>query len=233
MAYAQSGDPRSRATAVVAVVAVHAGLGALLLYGLAANGVIKIEEPKLVGGQIPIAPPPPPPPPDPTPTQQVQPKDSAAAPKPYAPTPVFTFEPGPTVDTTDVFPPLPTSFPTAGSGGMGDTGAGETPLPTPQPSFDPVPARVANDASSWVTQSDYRTSWITREWAGTASFRLSIGTDGKVKQCSITRSTGHAALDDATCALVSKRAKFKPATGSSGAKVAGSYTGSVRWQIPR
>ncbi|MCL4674383.1 MAG: energy transducer TonB, partial [Sphingomonadaceae bacterium] len=83
-----------------------------------------------------------------------------------------------------------------------------------------------------ITESDYKTSWINRGWAGSAGFRLQVGANGRVEGCQITRSTGHTALDEATCALVTKRARFDPARNGNGDKVSGSYTSSVLWQIP-
>ena len=40
-------------------------------------------------------------------------------------------------------------------------------------------------------------------------------------------------LDDATCKLVTRRARFKPATDGEGNPTTGSYSNAVRWQIPR
>ena len=67
---------------------------------------------------------------------------------------------------------------------------------------------------------------------GKARFRLEIAADGRVASCTITGSSGFAALDQATCALVSKRAKFQPARGSEGQPVAATYTNAIDWQLP-
>ena len=48
----------------------------------------------------------------------------------------------------------------------------------------------------------------------------------------MTRSTGNGQLDAATCRYIERRARFEPATDESGAKVIGSYTGTVKWEIP-
>ena len=93
-------------------------------------------------------------------------------------------------------------------------------------------ARPANNARAWVTQSDYRSSWISRDYAGTVGFRLNVGASGRVEGCSVTQSSGVAALDEATCQLVTRRARFDPAKNGEGRAVAGSYNGAVRWQLP-
>ena len=54
-----------------------------------------------------------------------------------------------------------------------------------------------------------------------------------MSQCAIVRSSGFRGLDAAACSAVKKRARFRPATDENGQKVAGSYSNSVRWQIPR
>ena len=59
-----------------------------------------------------------------------------------------------------------------------------------------------------------------------------IGSNGRVNACEITASSGHAALDEATCKFVTRRARFEPATDSNGAKVVGSYSSKVTWRIP-
>ena len=68
--------------------------------------------------------------------------------------------------------------------------------------------------------------------SGVASFALTIDSRGKVSDCTITRSTGHSALDQATCTLIERRAKFDPAKDSYGNPIAGTYRNSVNWKIP-
>ena len=132
----------------------------------------------------------------------------------------------PKVDATDIVLPTADLLPKV------------IPLPTPGPSMrptpavEPVPARPRNDPGLWVTEADYRSSWINREMVGTARFRLQVGTSGKVEGCAITGSSGYSELDRATCDLVARRAKFEPAKSSDGERIAGTYISSVRWQLP-
>ena len=39
-------------------------------------------------------------------------------------------------------------------------------------------------------------------------------------------------LDEATCELVTRRARFDPAKNNQGRAVAGNYSSAVRWQLP-
>ncbi|MEL7728873.1 TonB family protein [Citromicrobium bathyomarinum] len=229
MAYATANTPQNRMTAIVTVGAIHAGLGALLIYGLTTGGFAPPKDPPISAGQIPIEPPPPPPEPTPEPTQtQDASSRSIVAPKP----PISIPTSAPRVDTSDIIlpptPPVPNVIPSA----LPTIAPPLPPPPSPTPSFDAVPARPANNPGGWVTQADYRTSWISRDYAGTVGFRVSVGASGRVEGCSVTRSSGVSALDEATCQLVTRRARFDPAKNDQGRATAGKYTGAVRWQLP-
>ena len=226
MAYAT--QTTNRMPAIVAVAGIHAGIGALLVYGLATGGFAPPEIPNLTAGQITIEPPPPPPTPEPQPTSSAQPSArDVVAPKP----PISVATSAPSVDTSEIIlppaPPQPIPLPN-----VTPTLAPPPPPPSPTPSFDPVAARPANNPGSWVTQSDYRSSWISRDYAGQVGFRVKVGASGKVENCAVTRSSGVSALDQATCQLVTRRARFDPAKNGQGRAVAGSYSGAVLWQLP-
>jgi len=62
----------------------------------------------------------------------------------------------------------------------------------------------------------------------TATFRVTIDDDGRVANCQITQSSGHADLDEATCKNVSRRARFRKPSDGFGTV----YTNRVRWVIP-
>jgi protein TonB len=222
MAYLQHTNWRDRPGAVIGVIAIHGLVGYALVTGLSFTQIVDaIKNPDAVNVVVPITPPPPPP------DDQVKPDPRITENPVVAPRPPVDLGPQrPPIDSTVIIPPLGDIIPKA------------IPSPTPGPStrpspvFDPVAARPRNDPGSWVTQDDYRPSWINREMVGTARFRLQIAASGKVESCTITGSSGHAELDRATCDLVTRRARFDAATDATGAKVDGSYASSVRWQLP-
>lgn len=225
MAYTDSKRTADRAASVAGVIAVHAALGYALIIGLQFTGVIPRDPPNPKGIFVDPLPLPPPPPPKPE-TDPNKPVDSVI----FTPPTTLTLVPNPAdLDTSEVLPP-PSEFTVPAPEPAFTPAPG--PAPSPAPRFDPVAAKARNDPGGWITQSDYKTSWINREWAGRASFRLQISASGKVEGCQITRSTGYDALDEATCALVSRRAKFEPARDSNGEKTAGTFTNSVLWEIP-
>ena len=64
-------------------------------------------------------------------------------------------------------------------------------------------------------------------------FTVQVSPEGRVTDCTVTGSSGSPDLDEAACRSISRRARFNPATNGEGEKVAGTYSNSVRWQIPK
>jgi protein TonB len=63
---------------------------------------------------------------------------------------------------------------------------------------------------------DYPASAQAAGAEGTSQAEITIGTDGRVIGCNITRSSGNSALDQATCNIIRRRAKYTPARDSNG-----------------
>ena len=235
MAYADRETGAERPAAIAGVAAVHVAIAALLVVGLKTIVPVITPDPPLTGETITMPLPPPPPTPDAAPTQAND-LTPPQTPRPHAPAPPITF---PTFDPGIITDPIlgdpgldiPGGGTIGGIGGGADN-PGTRPKPDPGPTYDPVVAQPRGDAANWVTRDDYRSSWIAREMVGTARFRLEIDSTGKVTHCQITRTSGHDALDEATCRLVSRRAKFTPARDASGARVTGTYSNAVTWQLP-
>lgn len=226
MAYLQNSNWRERPGAVAGVIVVHGLIGYALVAGLDASQIVEtVKNPQ--GIFVPeVKLPPPPPRPQPT----VEPDLKLTTPPAHAPSPPLDLSTTrPAVDVTDVVIPQIDEVITRYV--PGPTPAPE-PAISPRPAFDPVSARPRNDPGSWVTEADYRSSWINREMVGTARFRLEIGAGGKVEQCTITGSSGYPELDRATCDLVTRRARFDAAKDVTGARTSGTYASSVRWQLP-
>lgn len=66
---------------------------------------------------------------------------------------------------------------------------------------------------------------------GRSTFKVSVDAAGKVSDCTIIISSGFARLDQLTCKLVTRRARFNPAMDQNGRPVAGQYAQAVRWLI--
>jgi protein TonB len=63
-------------------------------------------------------------------------------------------------------------------------------------------------------------------------FAVDVGPSGRVMGCAITRSSGSAALDSATCRLIQSRARFTPALDAGGAPVSDKVAGRISWVLP-
>ncbi len=112
------------------------------------------------------------------------------------------------------------------------------PPPPPRPVIPgpnlsgPLPAnRRATPIMSqnWISGLDFPVQEHPAE--GRVQYTVAVGIDGRVSNCSIVSSSGSALLDEATCNVVSRRARFDPATDQNSNPIEGSYTGSVNWQI--
>lgn len=215
----------ARPAAILGAIGIPAAFAGLLVVGLAVKeGVAEIYTGPLPTREFPQDPPPPPP-------DQPQPRDQTARPLDPIVVPPLPeiFPPKPTfVDTTDKLPPLAEEIQL----GEIDTTVIGDPLGSIVPTPDPVAATPRNQPSRWVTNGDYRPRWVREGLSGTARFDLAISSKGRVTDCTITKSTGHAQLDTATCKLIAKRARFNPALNSNGNPVSGSYSSAVNWQLP-
>ena len=100
-------------------------------------------------------------------------------------------------------------------------------------SSGPASAIPRGNVGNWVNTNDYPSAALQQEREGITTFTVAVGTDGRVEGCSVTGSSGHIDLDTATCTVVSRRARFQPATDDDGNTIRGEYTNRVRWQIPR
>lgn len=211
---------RTRFGSAAAVIAAEAAVGVALVTGLAINITAPkpVPNPDAINVTVPLDPPPP----DPKPTEA--PANSViTAPLPPFPLPPI---PGPIVELPQPIPtdvalvPVPIPSPTF------------APLPTPAPSYTPRSASPLNGPRGWVVTDDYPAGPLRRGVEGQAGYRLAVGSDGRVSACEITQTSGNAELDQATCRYITRRARFEPATDARGAKAVGSYTGTVKWQIP-
>ena len=73
---------------------------------------------------------------------------------------------------------------------------------------------------------------MRNEEQGTTRFRLAVGANGQVTECSVIGSSGSSALDSATCRLMKQRARFVPARDSHDKATTDSVTSAIRWVLP-
>lgn len=217
MSYIDQGMSQGRIWAIIGVAILHALLGYAFVTGLAYKFVKTVQE-DLQTFDVQDEPPPPeeqPPPPE---EQQVQP------PPIVAPPPLIrTKTPPPPITTAPVAPPViitPTAPPAPP----------RPPAPPPPPrTVEPAAARA--NLSSYISDSDYPSSALRNNEEGTTGFRLTVGANGRVTNCSITSSSGSSALDNATCRLMRSRARFTPARDQYGNPTTDTVTARIAWRI--
>lgn len=86
---------------------------------------------------------------------------------------------------------------------------------------------------TYFTNDDYPAAALRAEEQGEVAVALTISARGRVSDCTIAASSGSAALDRATCALLNRRARFHPALDADALATQGIYRTTVTWRIPR
>lgn len=217
MAYADQQMSGNKVTALIIVAVLHVLVGYALVTGLAYEAYKKVKDVTAAVNIKEEKPPEEPPPPPP--------KQDTPPPPIVAPPPPISFNaPAPQIQTVTTpppvaLPPAPVAVP--------------APPPPPAPRFQPVAARPKGNPGNWATTNDYPSRALREEREGTSGFRVVVGPDGKVADCTITRSSGSPDLDEATCSNIRRRARFEPAKDGEGNPTTGSYSSSVRWVIPK
>lgn len=89
------------------------------------------------------------------------------------------------------------------------------------------------DPGSWVTSEDYPPDARRAGAEGRVEVALTVGDNGSVRACAVSRSSGSASLDGATCRLILERGRFKSATDAAGKPVEGTYSMRFAWDIPQ
>lgn len=78
---------------------------------------------------------------------------------------------------------------------------------------------------------DYPGIAMLKEQTGTVALVLLIDESGKVADCTVTQTSGVAALDAQSCAIIKERGKFKPAIGLDGKPAKSSWLQRITWQL--
>ncbi len=93
-------------------------------------------------------------------------------------------------------------------------------------------AKPANYPGRWATNNDYPPAARRARKEGEVVFLLTTGPDGAVADCRVVRSSGHQELDQHTCPLLRRRAKFVPARSADGEAMTGYYLNRINWKLP-
>jgi protein TonB len=236
-----SGSERWRSA--VGVALIHIALGAALLSGL---GVTRSRRAESVIRLVEVALDPLPPSPEITPSPAPQSHGDAAPRAPFraplggspgpvkraalsAPTPPLTVNPFAAGGGSSGTGQSLGSGSGGGTGGDGNgTGEGEG-----DGAGDGDGGRDLEQIAGEIRRSDYPRAAREARIGGRVEFRFTVGPDGRVRACAITRSSGSAELDETTCRLVTKRFRYRSATDARGNPIAEEVEGEHIWQAWR
>lgn len=215
MAYADQEMSGSRLASIVIVALIHVAVGYLLISGLAISAVkeiaervttVDIEEPEPEPEEEP-----PPPPPEP----------ETVPPPPVAPPPPINIAPAPPpIQTqTQIPPPAPPAL------------IVPPPAPPAPPPSQARPARPDGQAR-WQRRiiENYPSRALRREIEGMVGVSVTVGTNGRVASCRVTRSADPI-LDRAACDDMERYARFEPALNDAGNPTTGSWSTNIVYQI--
>lgn len=230
--YRGTADRPDQAKAIVAVVAVHIALAAIILSGLSVSTVRRAVEQMTT---IVIQEPPPDvkPPPKPVPKPDSAKRPPGAAAKKADPTPVVAPKqklpvPSPIAaakvagEGTRTVSGAAASGTGTGAGGMGNGpgGGGDTSGYTPARRISKIP------------DSEYRSLARTGIRSGSVGVTIKVNSDGSVSNCRVARSSGDTSIDSLMCRLTLQYVRFDPARDSAGRPVAQDITFFPNWYRP-
>lgn len=234
-----------RIGSAIAAAVVTAAMGWALLTGLAGGAVRdKVDEGLALFRILP-----PPPPPErlrvvPRPKVSKRAEGRAAPPnirskatQVVAPVPIVVvpLPPPPVVATPKPFAgnqttqgATPMRGPGTGAGGTGDgTGSGGW-GDGDGDGGDELPPRLRKGR---LKDSDYPREAGAAGFQGGVSVKFLVWTDGRVRDCRITRSSGNAMLDDTTCRLITQRYRYDPSRDAAGRPVPAYIVENHKWMI--
>lgn len=103
--------------------------------------------------------------------------------------------------------------------------------PPPDITLANRPAISLGSPAAWVTPDDYPPGALHRGEQGTVQVSFVVDMHGIATQCRVTGTSGFRSLDDATCQLIERRARYTPARDRQGRAIESPKTLRFRWQI--
>jgi len=102
-------------------------------------------------------------------------------------------------------------------------------------SSDTDDSAVRDDAKGNIrglfSSDDYPWQSVRAGDTGAVKAALLVNEEGKVADCSVIETSGQAALDAQTCAVLKERARFKPAIGKDGKPAKDAFIQKIVWQL--
>lgn len=232
--------PRERIAGALGALALVALLVWMLMRGLGVNlHLAPVPAMRLVGFVLP-----PPPPPEPRIAPKPKPRAPRASGKAAPPNLVSRA----TEVAAPVKTPLPQPLPAATIPAQGsDAHSGNAPVAGPGTGAGGSGTGTGSggngDGSGGgggtvlqllegrITGRDYPKAAAEAGASGTVGLRFTVGVNGRVTDCQVTRSSGNADLDETTCRLIRKRFRYAPSRDANGRPYADVVTGEQVWEL--
>lgn len=103
---------------------------------------------------------------------------------------------------------------------------------TPSPVSPRMAQPLGGPLAGVFVPNDYPAAARRNAERGDVTVRLAVSRDGRVSGCRILAADASPTLVGATCAILIQRARFVPATDSSGAASEGYFVQHVAWRLP-
>jgi protein TonB len=226
--------PRERLIAAAAVILVQAALGFALLIGLRVQILTHPDvAQRLIEIALPSRPRPSPPKVEPKPARSVPaaPKATAALPGgPRAPAPI---QGSPSV--TPVVPIRPSVAPAGGGSARGPAAAAGSGGGAGGQSYGAGEGGGTDleQIAGEITPRDYPRHLGNAGIGGRVGVLFTVGVDGRVTRCTVTRTSGIPELDALTCRLIQQRFRYRPSTDRYGRPVSDEVEGEHEWVASR
>jgi protein TonB len=104
------------------------------------------------------------------------------------------------------------------------------PPPPPKPRLT-EPKSLSGSLQGLFRADDYPQNAIENDEQGTVRITLTIGANGRVSNCSVSKSSGSRSLDNATCSIASRRARYQPAEDANGNPVSSTTSSTITWRL--
>ncbi|WP_443025344.1 energy transducer TonB [Sphingomonas sp. RB3P16] len=85
---------------------------------------------------------------------------------------------------------------------------------------------ISGVAEAEVQHDDYPALALRMRHEGKVRYHAEYGPDGRLTDCTITKSSGYPELDARTCVLVKRSSEPHP-------QMSGSKDGTVKWKLPK
>lgn len=100
------------------------------------------------------------------------------------------------------------------------------------PACDDIVTRAKANLADLITDRDYPAAARAARQQGVVHFTLDVAPSGRVTGCTVTRSSGSAALDGTTCRVMRARALFTPAYDAGGNAIPDKVAARIGWKLP-